>query len=219
MFERLLTLPLFQGMSLKELTDALIHVRLDFVNYQQGDEVAVQGDKCDRLIYIINGKINTYFRDDEGRFSVAEMAPRCDVIEPYNMFGMYQKFSRDYTFATEGVTFEIEKQAVLTHLMKHHLVKLNLLNIVCNKYQQTQRLLCCHKDITINDKIIRFFNSYTTTPRGEKAVTIKMTDLANLINETRLNVSIELNKMQDKGLLKLQRGVISIPALEDLKYN
>ena len=44
MFERLLQLPLFQGLTTREISDVMAHVRLNFVNYQPGDELIAQGD-------------------------------------------------------------------------------------------------------------------------------------------------------------------------------
>ena len=44
-----------------------------------------------------------------------------------------------------------------------------------------------------------------------------MTTLAHELNESRLNISIELNKLQDDGLISLSRGMIIVPALELLR--
>ena len=41
MFERLLQLPLFQGMTVQEVSDVMSHVRLDFANYHQGDYIVI----------------------------------------------------------------------------------------------------------------------------------------------------------------------------------
>ena len=54
-------------------------------------------------------------------------------------------------------------------------------------------------------------------PAGEKKIKIKMTTLAHELNESRLNISIELNKLQDDGLISLSRGMIIVPALELLR--
>ena len=47
-------------------------------------------------------------------------------------------------------------------------------------------------------------------PSGRKVMKVKMEDLAQILNETRLNVSRALNQMQDEGLLSLHRGGIEI---------
>ena len=141
MFERLLQLPLFQGLTTREISDVMAHVRLNFVNYQSGDELIAQGEACRELIYILSGEVIAEYRDAQGRFSFTEYLPNLKVIEPYNLFGMYQRVSRTYTFATEGVTLFIEKPVLLRHLLTNDIIKINMLNIVCNKYQQTQALL------------------------------------------------------------------------------
>lgn len=216
MFERLLQLPLFQGLTTKEISEVMAHVRLDFVNYHAGDEIVIQGDACRTLIFVLNGEVEAEYRDEAGRFTLTETLPNIKVIEPYNLFGMYQKFSRTYTFTTEGITLSIAKSVMLKQLIVNDIIKINTLNIVCNKYQQTQRLLCHFPDDNVHHKIVRFLLSHSTHSKGKKDVQIKMTELANIIHETRLNVSNALNAMQDKGHATLQRGGFTVNDLQDL---
>ena len=216
LFERLLQLPLFQGMTTQEISDVMAHVRLDFVNYHRGDEIVMQGESCRKLIYIISGEVMAEHRNADLQFTLTEHLPDLKVIEPYNLFGMYQTYSRTYTFVTDGSTLAIDKRVVLSQLMTNNIVKINLMNIACNKYQQTQALLCTHPDNSVTDKIVKFVLSQATVPKGKKSVNIKMTTLAEMIHETRLNVSIVLNQLQAEGLVQLQRGSILIEDLQEL---
>ena len=43
-----------------------------------------------------------------------------------------------------------------------------------------------------------------------------MNQLAQEVNDSRLDVSQVLNAMQDESLLRLRRGIIEIPSLEYL---
>ena len=133
MFERLLQLPLFQGMTVQEVSDVMSHVRLDFANYHQGDEIVMQGESCKKLIYIISGEVMAEYRNTNLQFILTESLPDLKVIEPYNLFGMYQTYSRTYTFATDGSTLAIDKHVMLNQLMTSNIVKINFMNIVCNK--------------------------------------------------------------------------------------
>lgn len=217
MFERLLTLPIFQGMTMQEISEALAHVRLDFVNYQSGDEIVVQEEPCKNLICIINGEVSSLYHDPKGRFIFSEELPSTRVIEPYNMFGMYQKYSRDYMFQTDGVTLSIERKIAISHVFNSNIVKINMLNIVSNKYQQMHRMLTMMNDDTVEEKITKFILSISSIPKGRKELQIKMQELANIVHETRLNVSKTLNDMNDRGLLRLQRSYIEIPNIQELK--
>ena len=214
MFERLLQLPLFQGLTIQELSDVMAHVRLNFVNYRAGDEIVVQDEPCKSLIYIINGEICSEYRDTEHRLVLKETLPKTGVLEPYNMFGMFQKYSRTYTFITDGITLAIDKQVVLQRLMANTIVKINMLNIVCNRYQQVSNLIRNHPEKTIKDKIVKFFLAYSSVSKGYKEMQIKMVDLAEQINETRLNVSQTLNEMQRQGTVTLSRGRIIISDID-----
>ncbi len=216
MFERLLQLPLFQGMTTQEISDVMAHVRLDFVNYHRGDEIVMQGESCRKLIYIISGGVMAEHRNADLQFTLTEHLPDLKVIEPYNLFGMYQTYSRTYTFVTDGSTLAIDKRVVLSQLMTNNIVKINLMNIACNKYQQTLRLLCNFPDDSVRHKIIKFVLSHSIVPKGKKDVQIKMTDLANIIHETRLNVSIALNEMEEQGLITMQRGSFTINNLQEV---
>ncbi len=199
MFERLLQLPLFQGMTKKEIADVIEHVRLDFVKYETGEEIVMQDDPCKSLIYIINGK-----------FSLTEDIPNIGVIEPYNMFGMMPRYSRTYIFKTAGTTLAIDKQMLLNHLMSSSIVRINMMNITCNRYHQVLKLMNDFPDNTVGEKITKFVLSYSSVPKGGKELHMKMTDLADIVHETRLNVSKALNAMQDAGLLELQRNKFTI---------
>ena len=216
MFERLLQLPLFQGLTPSEISDVMSHVRLNFVNYHAGDEIVMQGDNCHNLIYIINGQISSEYRPQDGLFTLMEDLPNMKVLEPYNMFGMYQKFSRTYSFTTDGSTLSIEKPVVLRQLIVNDIIKINLLNIVCNKYQQTARLLQNFPDDNARNKIIKFILAYSTIPKGKKEIRVKMDYLAKHIHETRLNVSKALNAMQKDGFILLQRGGFIVNDLQAL---
>ena len=216
MFERLLQLPLFQGLTTLELSEVMEHVRLNFVNYHEGDEIVMQGDACHKLVYVISGDIGVEYREKNGRFTLVEDLPDLKVLEPFNMFGMIQKYSRSYFFNSDGCTLTIERPVVLKHLMNNNIIRINLLNIACNKYQQTQRLMCEFPDNSVRHKMVKFMLAYSTVGKGRKEFRIKMTELADIVHETRLNVSVALNEMQAQGLLTLQRGGFIVENLENL---
>jgi CRP-like cAMP-binding protein len=51
---------------------------------------------------------------------------------------------------------------------------------------------------------------------GTKRIQIKMERLAELLCETRLNVSKALNELKDEGYIELQRKEIIVPSLKKL---
>ena len=98
----------------------------------------------------------------------------------------------------------------------YDIFRLNYLNILSNRAQIAYNKLWNSYIGRPKEKIINFILSRSMRPEGEKRLKIKMEDLAGLIDETRINVSKELNDMQEKGLVELSRKEIFIPAMEKL---
>lgn len=216
MFDTMLQLPLFQGLTIQEFTDAMSCVRLDFVNYERGDEIAIQNEPCKKVICVINGDLQSEYSHSQSLFKITETLPKIGIIEPYNLYGMTQRYSRSYSFMTDGNILSINKESFVRHLLDKDIIKINMMNICCNRYHKTLNLLCNTPDNNVSQKIIKFLLSYSSVDKGEKTVSIYMNDFANLLHETRLNVSKALNDMHDKGLIVIKRGGFYIPDFKKL---
>ena len=69
---------------------------------------------------------------------------------------------------------------------------------------------------SIEGSIVRFIALRSELSGGEKWIYIKMEDLADMLQETRLNISKALNNMQEQGLVTLSRKEIYIPSFNKL---
>lgn len=220
MFEKLQQLPLFQGLSINELSFLLERVKLNFNQHAANTIIASQDDCCDKLIYILNGKVCTEHHNANDKFIITEYLDAPHVIEPYNMFGMSQQYSHTYRFVTEGSTFSIDKRVFCDILMNMNIIKMNMLNMICYKLQMATNDLRAKEASGIEEKIKRFLKAYIIKPTGKKIIMVKMEDFAVILNESRLGVSKALNMMENKGIIMLKRREIYIPEIKYLlNYN
>ena len=210
MFERLQQLPLLQGMSNNDIESFVFKVQLDFQQHIAGEHMAEQDENCKKLIYVINGELKTIFRDPCNNIVVTEYIKAPIAIEPYSMFGMRQRYTRDYVFETDGSTLVIPKNVFLNTLMDYPIIKTNMLNLVCNKMQQANNQLMLSEPASIKNKIIRLVRGYCLNDIGEKVIKIKMETMANIIGETRLNVSNTLKQLNNEGLISQQRNAFTV---------
>ena len=206
MFERLQQLPLLQGMSIKDLENLVFKVRLDFKQHLAGDQIAEQDEPCRKLIFVLGGTLSVQYRNDDGSLIVTEETSAPLAIEPYSMFGMKQRYTRDYTFETDGSTLTIPKNIFMSEMMDYPIIRTNMLNMACNLMQrQTTRLMQAEPDKVI-DKVIDFLSRQCTTPKGEKHFRVKMETIADMIGETRLNVSGSLKVLAQENIIMQQRN-------------
>ena len=214
MYESLLCLPYFQGMSKDDITAILGKVTLEFKRYGDGDIIFQKGDKCDRFTILTHGMATCIANAPDRSYSISESLDAPFTIEPYSIFGYDTQYRRDYIAKGECTILSIDKQYIFGELSKHNIFTINLLNIISRKTQQINERIWNYASTTLQGRIIEFIAHRCETQKGEKHISIKMECLAALLCETRLNVSKALNEMQDAGQLTLHRGGITIHAIE-----
>ncbi len=216
MYTRLLKQPLFQGMSKTDIDSIIAHTKFGFHKYMDGETIVQEGSVCNRLIFLTNGKVKAKrFSDDHG-YAFSEEITAPDILQPEHIFGLNQRYT--YTFTSSGACnlITLDKDEILRLSDEFMIFRLNLLNIITTQTQKIAHKWWLAKPTDLRRRIIRFFESHCRKPAGTKTIHIKMERLAEELNDNRLNISRELNKMQAEGLLQLRRTIIHIPSLERL---
>ena len=216
MYDTLLSLPLFQGMSQADFNSLLQKIRLDFVRYDDGSTIISAGERCKCFAFLINGTVESSRDGMEGSMTFMEQIDAPFLIEPYSMFGRVGSYQRTYTALTPCSFLMVDKQYIYTELGKYNICRMNLLNILSGRVQQLDSHIWNQDEMTLRERIIRFIKGLSDIQNGRKRLSIKMNDLATLMDATRLNVSRELNALEAQGLISLRRKEIIIPALENL---
>jgi CRP-like cAMP-binding protein len=216
MYDTLLQLPLFQGLGKNDLTNILAKVKFHFQKYEAGATIVEQGAPCKELFFILNGDVKAITTDDHRGFSVEEAFRSPYVIEPFSLFGMHTRYVASYEAETAVDAISIDKSFVVDELNHYEIFRFNFLNIISNRAQVAyEKLRNCYIG-GIRERLVDFIAMHMLTDSGQKCLKIKMETLAELIDESRLNVSHELNALQREGLLRLGRKEIVVPELRTL---
>ena len=201
MFDTLLQLPLFQGLAQEDFTNILGKVKLSFTKHKAGEVIVKAGDTCSQLIFVLKGEISSCTSSANTSYSSTEYFQAPYVIEPQSLFGMSTSYVSAYTAQTE------------THTVS---ISLNYMNIISNRAQSLNSRLWAESTDNLEKRIGNFILTHIERPSGRKILKIKMEELAQVVNDTRMGVSRALNSMQEKGLLELHRGEMMIPDAEKL---
>ena len=217
MYDTLLQLPLFQGLAKNDFTSILDKVKIHFMKRKAGDTVALGGEDCRELVFLLNGSLVSKTSDRDELYTFYEAINAPFLIEPYSLFGWSTKYVSTYTALTACNLVTIEKAYLLSELNNYEIIRLNYLNILSNRAQNLHDRLWTNLPESLHDRIVEFILLHSYVPGGEKRLKIKMDDLAKLLSSTRIRVSKALNEMQDKHWLTLHRGEIRIPDISLLK--
>ncbi len=217
MYDTLLQLPLFQGLAKNDFTSILDKVKIHFLKRKAGDTVALGGEDCRELVFLLNGSLVSKTSDRDELYTFYEAINAPFLIEPYSLFGWSTKYVSTYTALTACNLVTIEKAYLLSELNNYEIIRLNYLNILSNRAQNLHDRLWTNLPESLHDRIVECILLHSYVPGGEKRLKIKMDDLAKLLSSTRIRVSKALNEMQDKHWLTLHRGEIRIPDISLLK--
>ena len=216
MFETLLGLPLFLGLGHNDLTRIIEKISFNFKKMSPGEVVCQQGDPCLHMTFLLCGELLAVTESIENAFILSESCKIPGIIQPESLFGLHPTYSHSCIAGTPVNNMQIPKQAVLTNLLNYSIFRLNFLNMLCTLAQQRESLLWHRPSDTIEHKIADFLVDHSMRISGEKVLKMKMADLADYLQETRINVSKALNNLEKEHLVVLSRGIIKIPSLEQL---
>ncbi len=215
-YDKLLELPLFQGMSKNDLHQIVAYAKFDFNKVRPSRTIVKEGSPFSYLYFLMDGTAYSETKADDGRFMVREDFSAPNILQPEHIFGMTQHFSSTY-YARSACSFvRLEKKTIYELAADYEVFRINLLNIISTQSQRLMRQPWRTLPQTIRQKIGRFVEAHCRRPAGRKEIAIKMEQLAQEIGESRLNLSHELHRMQKEELLEISRGHIFIPALERL---
>ena len=212
--EKLLETPLFQGLSKADLHEIVGRTKFGFSKYD-ADRIVVRADGyCSELLFLLNGTIDISVDSADHAFTVTERLSAPLQIQPHRLFGLNQHYTATVRTFTPCNFMTLSKSEVMKLHANYDIFRINLTNLLATSVQRYENRLFATPGDSLRARIVRFFTMHSTHPAGEKIIKIKMNTLAHELNDSRLNVSIELNKLQSEGLIALSRGLIRIPALE-----
>lgn len=215
-YDRLLQFPLFQGMSRDDLEIVAGHIRFGFQKVTAGRQIIHAGDPCTHLYFLINGTLKIETFSDDSRYSVIEQMSSPYILQQESIFGYYQRYTHNFYALTDANFLTLDKEEVVRLSEDFLVFRLNLMNHLATQSQKLIQMQWRRSPLSLRERIVRFFFQHTLYPAGPKTFHILMERLAEEVNDSRLNVSRALNRMQEAGVLELHRGRIEIPQLERL---
>lgn len=215
-YDRLLELPLFQGHSREDLTAILAKIKVDFRTYRANQTIVHQDDPCRHIILLMDGDISISRTSHHKDLTFVEHFAAPQVIGPETTFGLRQNYSHTITAHSDVRTLMLSKQNVIDHLFSFDVFRYNMLNLLTTRIQRSSHMLWASAE---HDTLLRFvalMKRNFTYHGGAKQINGGMVALSHMMNDTRLNVSDMLNRLQEKGLVILARKRIDIPHLENI---
>ncbi len=213
-FDKLLRLPLFQGIGRNDFLEIAERVRLGFRKVTRETTLVQQDEPCNSLIFVMRGGIRTSRESDAHTYTLAEWINQPLVISPESLFGLHPRYTHKVVVSESAEILQIDKAAVRDILFDYPTFRINFLNILSGRLQRSSHLLWRPLPTIPEQCFTHFLLVRCLRPAGRKQLHIKMQQLALELQDTRLNVSAMLHRLAERQLIIMGRGRIDVPALE-----
>ncbi len=213
MFETLLSLPLFQGLSRNDLTHILEKVSFNFRKLNPGDLICEQGSLCESMLFLLDGQVCVKTTETNRQYTLLETVETPGILQPEILFGLHPAFTHTFSAKSTLTLLEIPKGAILTELFEFEIFRLNFMNNLCSRAQLREKLLRTPLPSTVTGKFAQFLFAHMVNPmnlHNELTLKAKIKDLAVCIQAPRLNVSNMLRTLRSHRLITHSRGIITI---------
>ncbi len=206
---RATSLPLLQGLSAENILEMQERgaVRTISMEPEEGD-IVVEGQYCKTLILLMEGTLNCTTRGKGWTLTEEIHAP--EAIEEEALWSLSQTYKHTYTPTTNGNMIIVDRDHVIHTLMHYDVFRINLLTRMSTRLERSELLPLQHAPRGTEQKILHFIKTISHTNNFPKSLHIKMTTLADIVDETRLCVSRALRSLQERGIVTLSRGNIMI---------
>ena len=118
MYDVLLQLPIFQGVSRNKISELIEKMKFHFLKYPDGEKIVSIGEECNHLKFLISGEIRSELVTQNEKMRITETIQAPNVIAPEHLFGRDTYFPANlYAVGTVGV-MQIEKASVVQMLQE-----------------------------------------------------------------------------------------------------
>jgi hypothetical protein len=212
MYDMIMDLPLFRGLSHVEISSFLEKTHIEFLNFEKGDRIRDFGNVDDALLFVISGNVKTIWRNDKETMYLSYISGRSYVFGVFNLFGLV----RENPFALEAVDkaslMRVSKKQYLDLLSLNPVYLLNYLNILSLQCQRGVEALASIDRASVAAIVRTMLLGITPTICDNIELNCDRRALCYAINMEAEAVEAQLNDLESRGLIEVAGDVIRIPS-------
>ena len=196
LYDKLIELPLFIGISTDELSDIVGQTKYGFHKLVADKQLGSTDDKCTQLFFLMSGTLCVVSYADNYRYRIEEELSAPAVIQPEHLFGLQQRYTKDFIAQSDCSLLSLDKAEVLRLIDSYLIFRLNLLNSISMQAQRMSRIPWRLQPSGIRQQFVHFLRLRCITQAGCKILRIRMEDLAYELHQSRINVTRMLNALK-----------------------
>ena len=217
MYENLMTLPLFKGISYARLSEIVGNTRLAFLKYLPGEPMITAGEPCTHIKFIISGNVRMTIRNESDRVRVSQTLTAPAVISPDFLFGRNTIYPASATAIDTVSVMQIEKNDLIMLLQSDEIFLYNYLNILSTNAQKAVDGVLAITSGSLEERIAFWIIALTQMDSDNIVLTAKQRDLYSLFGVQRSSFIAALDSLHERGILDYSPNEIRVRSRRALR--
>ena len=201
MYDVLLQLPLFQGVSRAKMSEIIEKTRFHFLKYQDNEIIARRGEECTHMKFIVSGSARAELKNINGKIRVTETLHAPNILYPNHLFGRNTTYPSEVTAKENCGIMQIDKQAFVTLIQQSPIFIINLLNILSRHSQKSLETFLALSSGSVKERMAFWILSFTQRSATDVQIICKLKDLYTFFGVQRSVFMTALNELCDEGII------------------
>lgn len=210
MFEKLMELPLFHGVSYQKISEILGKHRFHFMKFADGETILEAGEPCTHLMTIISGAVRSTIDGADGKVKVSQTLEAPEIVAPDFFFG--KRTTSPSTIVAKGDCgiMKIDKRDYINIIKSDTVFLFNFLNILSMHAQLSTDGVLALTSGDLRKRIAYWI--VALTQRGGKDIVMecRQRDLYAVFGVPRQSLVAALDEMQTAGLVEFTPTSIAV---------
>ncbi|MCM1077436.1 MAG: Crp/Fnr family transcriptional regulator [Bacteroides sp.] len=217
MYENLMGLPLFNGISYNRLSEIIGNTRLAFSKYLSGERILEAGDPCTRMMFVISGSVRLTIRNNSDRFIVSQTLEAPTVVSPDFLFGRNTLYPATVTAIETASIMQIEKSDFINIIRSDEVCLFNYLNYISTNAQKAIDGVLALTSGSLEERIAFWIIALTQRDAKDVVLSCRQRDLYALFGVQRSSFFNTLDSMKARGLIEYTSTEIRVISRTDLR--
>ena len=210
MYQQLMQLPLFQGVSTDKITALVEKLPFHFLKFRNGEQIFAAGDPCTHMRFIVSGRVRLETPCDHLRVSLFQTLSTPHVLAAEYLFG--RETTYPYPAVAEGSCglLQLRKSDYIKMLGTDKVFLFNILNYLSSGSQRSLDSILATRDGSIMERLAMLVDALTITGATDVMLRFKQRDLCALLGTQRTTLIASLDKLSDEDILDYDSNELHI---------
>lgn len=181
MYEQVMLLPVFQGISHEQLTDILGKAHFSFRKLIAGEIVADVGHPFEEVIFLLSGEVRVEKTFLDGRVRLAQHYCAPHTLQFYNLFGVETSHAEKIRSTGDAGIMTLSKSDLLNIIRGNDILVINLLNILSSRAQYLSHCLDEYPRMDETMRVVSWLLAYTGRTAYDISVRATTADWCHLL--------------------------------------